>query len=193
MSHAEYVSRPIPIFTKLAVMLRNFRAVQFVIVNLVALLRSDGATGEPPISRFLDATRIAPGNGVGQPLDLLELTNIATPKLNDEHSEREWLIRRRWAETGIRMWNPNVHGAGFAALGIQGRVELLRPNPGEMLRRYDRLEFELIEGRIVCEGVVVDPPSRGDVSTNAIRSGEGDIATIEDRPLCPVPDSLLVR
>jgi hypothetical protein len=161
MSHAEYASRPIPVFTKLAAMLRDVRAVQFVVTKFAALLRNDRPIGESPISKFLDDTRIAPGNGVGQPLDLLELTNIATPKPNDKHSEREWLIRRRWAETGIRLWNPNVHGAGFAALGIQGRVELLQPDPGEMLPRYDRLEFELIEGRIVCEGVVVDPPSRG--------------------------------
>jgi hypothetical protein len=32
--------------------------------------------------------------------------------------------------------------------------------PGETLPRYDKLEFNLIGGRIVCEGVVVDPPKR---------------------------------
>lgn len=55
------------------------------------------------------------------------------------------------------MWNPNIHGVGLAALNIQGRVELLPPMSGETLPRYDKLEFKLIEGRILCEGVVVDP------------------------------------
>jgi hypothetical protein len=163
MSHAEYASRPIPIFTQLARVLRNLR---FVVTKFAARLRNDGATGEPPNSKFLDDTRVVSGNSVDHPIAPLKLTNniaIAAPKSNDEQSEqseRETLIRRRWAETGIRLWNPNLHGAGIAALGIQGRVELLSPNPGEMQPRYDRLEFELIEGRIVCEGVVVDPPKR---------------------------------
>jgi hypothetical protein len=90
---------------------------------------------------------------------------IAEPE-TDDRSEREKLVRRRWTETGIKMWNPDVHGAGHAALNIQGRVELLPPNPGETLPRYDKLEFKLVRScvdgkavdQIVCEGVVVDPP-----------------------------------
>jgi hypothetical protein len=66
------------------------------------------------------------------------------------------------------MWNPDVHGAGHAALNIQGRVELLPVKPGEALPGYDKLEFKMvrsfIDGQtlngIVCEGVVVDPPKR---------------------------------
>ena len=68
-------------------------------------------------------------------------------------SAREQLIRRRWAETGIKMW------AGLGALNIQGSAELLPLQPGATRREYDRLEFRLIAGAIVCEGVVVDPPS----------------------------------
>ena len=68
-------------------------------------------------------------------------------------SARELLIRRRWAETGIKMW------AGQGALNIQGSAELLPLQPGATRREYDRLEFRLIAGDIVCEGVVVDPPS----------------------------------
>jgi hypothetical protein len=68
-------------------------------------------------------------------------------------SAREQLIRRRWAETGIKMW------AGLGALNIQGSAELLPLKPGGTRREYDRLEFRLIAGDIVCEGVVVDPPS----------------------------------
>jgi hypothetical protein len=163
MFHAEYASRPISIFAQLARMLCNFRAVQFVVTKFSALLRNDRAIGEPPISKFLDDSRVATGINVDQPIAILKSTGdivFAAIKPIDVRSEREELIRRRWAETGVRLWNPNLHGAGLAALGIQGRVELLPPNPGEMQRRYDRLEFELIEGRIVCEGVVVDPPKR---------------------------------
>ena len=68
-------------------------------------------------------------------------------------STREQLIQRRWAETGIKMW------AGQGALNIQGSAELLPLQPGATRREYDRLEFRLIAGDIVCEGVVVDPPS----------------------------------
>jgi hypothetical protein len=83
--------------------------------------------------------------------------------------ERERLIRRRWSETGIRLWNPDFHGAGHAALNIQGQSKLLPPNPGEKMPRYDTLEFKMIrsnvEGqavdRIVCEGVIVEAPKRG--------------------------------
>jgi len=73
-------------------------------------------------------------------------------------SEREELVRRRWRETGIRMWNPKVHGAGQSALCIQGRIALLPPKAGETMPQYEKLEFRLIEGRIECDGFVVDPP-----------------------------------
>jgi hypothetical protein len=82
--------------------------------------------------------------------------------------EREKLIRRRWAETGIKMWNPEVHGSGRAALNIQGGLGLLPPKPGETAPQYDKLEFKLIRsdaggeavGQIMCERVVLDPPQR---------------------------------
>jgi hypothetical protein len=35
---------------------------------------------------------------------------------------------------------------------------LLPPKPGETMPQYDRLEFRLIDGLIVCEGFVVEPP-----------------------------------
>src|ERR1700726_12255 len=92
---------------------------------------------------------------------------IAAPETNDQ-SEREKLIRRRWSETGIKMWNPDFHGAGYAVLNIQGRSELLPPKPGKTRPRSDTLEFTVarcnVNGQvvdlIVCEGVVVDPPKR---------------------------------
>ncbi len=72
----------------------------------------------------------------------------------DEPLDREALIRRRWRETGIMMWR----GSGQSTLCIQGSAALLPPKPGETMPQYDRLEFRLVDGLIVCEGYVVDPP-----------------------------------
>ena len=66
------------------------------------------------------------------------------------------------------MWNPDVHGVGHASLNIQGRTELLPVKPSETLPGYDKLEFKTVRSyvngqavnRIVCEGVVVNPPKR---------------------------------
>jgi hypothetical protein len=77
-----------------------------------------------------------------------------------EPVDRTTLIRQRWAETGIKMWNPRLHGTGDATLNIQGRVELLPPAPGENLPRYDKLEFKMLGGQIVCEGVIVEAPAQ---------------------------------
>jgi hypothetical protein len=75
-----------------------------------------------------------------------------------EPADRAALIRQRWAETGIRMWNPRLHGTGDATLNIQGRIGLLPPEPGETMPRYDKLEFKMLGGQIVCEGVIVEAP-----------------------------------
>lgn len=75
-----------------------------------------------------------------------------------EPPDRAALIRQRWAETGIRMWNPRLHGRGDATLNIQGRIGLLPPEPGETMPRYDKLEFKMLGGQIVCEGVIVEAP-----------------------------------
>jgi hypothetical protein len=85
----------------------------------------------------------------------------STPKVRAkvvEPADRATLIRQRWAETGIRMWNPRLHGTGDATLNIQGRIELLPPEPGETMPRYDKLEFKTLGGQIVCEGVIVEAP-----------------------------------
>ena len=159
------------IFTKLAVMLRNIPATQFIFAKLTALGRSDKGSGEPLISKFLGEAPGVTGNSVDPHVATLKSSGdfaVAGPK-SKEQSEREKLIRRRWTETGIKMWNPDVHGAGHAALNFQGRAELLPVKPGEMLPGYDKLEFKMVRSYIngqavnciVCEGVVVDPPRRG--------------------------------
>lgn len=76
-----------------------------------------------------------------------------------EPADRAALIRQRWAETGIRMWNPRLHGTGDATLNIQGRIGLLPPEPGGTMPRYDKLEFRMLGGQIVCEGVIVEAPT----------------------------------
>ena len=158
------------IFTKLAVMLRNMPMMQFIFGKLTALLRSDKGSVEPLIGKFIGEAPGITGNAVDPHVATLKSSSdfaVAGPQSNDQ-SEREELIRRRWTETGIKMWNPDVHGAGQAALNIQGRVELLAVKPGEMLPRYDKLEFKMVRSYvngqavncIVCETVVVDPPKR---------------------------------
>ena len=144
---------PLAVLTKLAAMLRSVPAVRF---------------GEPLASEFLGEASGVTINTVDQHAAVLQPSSdhaIAVPETNDQ-SEREKLIRRRWTETGIKMWNPDVHGAGRAALNIQGRTELLPPKSGETLPGYDTLEFKMVRSYvneqtvnlIVCEGVVVDPP-----------------------------------
>jgi hypothetical protein len=158
-----------PVFVKLAVMLRIVPAVRFVIDKFAALLRSK-ESGQPLASECLGEARGVPRSAVDQHAVVLPPSSdhaIAVLETNDQ-SQREKLIRRRWTEIGIKMWNPNVHGAGHAALNIQGRIELLPPKPGETLPGYDTLEFKMVRfcvngqevNRIICEGVVVDPAER---------------------------------
>jgi hypothetical protein len=158
-----------PVFTKLAVMLRIVPAVRHVFDKFAALLHGK-ESGEPLASEFLGEASSVTRSTVDQHAAVLPPSSdhaIAVPETNHQ-SEREKLIRRRWTETGIMMWNPNVHGAGHAALNIQGRTELLPPKPGETLPGYDTLEFKMVRScvngqevnRIICEGVVVDPPKR---------------------------------
>jgi hypothetical protein len=193
MSQAEYFSRPFPLVAKLASLLRNNAAVQFVFARFAGLLRGSKSSDEPLVSPFLGETPSpdeTPGAGEGPSLDetpglgeipalerpdpgempgaataeppftVPEVLGESTTAAQSDQSDRKSLIRRRWAETGIKMWNADVQGAGQAALTIQGRADLLPVKPGATRREYDRLEFKLIAGRIVCEGVAVDPPSR---------------------------------
>jgi hypothetical protein len=193
MSQAEYFSRPFPLVAKLASLLRNNAAVQFVFARFAGLLRGSKSSDEPLVSPFLGETPSpdeTPGAGEGPSLDetpafgeipalerpdpgempgaatveppftVPEVLGESTTAAQSDQSDRKDLIRRRWAETGIKMWNADVQGAGQAALTIQGRADLLPVKPGATRREYDRLEFKLIAGRIVCEGVAVDPPSR---------------------------------
>jgi hypothetical protein len=158
---------PLAVLTKLAAMLRSVPAVRLVFAKFEALLRNK-ESGEPLASEVLGEASGVTINTVVRHAAVLQPSSdhaIAVPETNDQ-SEREKLIRRRWTETGIKMWNPDVHGAGHAALNIQGRTELLPPKSGETLPGYDTLEFKMVRSYvneqtvnlIVCEGVVVDPP-----------------------------------
>ena len=160
---------PLAVLTKLAAMLRIVPAVQLVFAKFAAPLRSKDS-GEPLASEFPGEASGVTRSTVDQDAAVLQPSSdyaIAVPETNDQ-SEREKLIHRRWLETGMKMWNPDVHGAGHASLNIQGRTELLPVKPGEMLPGYDKLEFKMVRSyvngqavnRIVCEGVVVDPPKR---------------------------------
>jgi hypothetical protein len=160
---------PLAILTKLAAMLRIVQRCSWYLLNLrrcYAATKGAANRSSPSLSAKLPAspeTRFQ-HSAVLKPSSKHA---IAVPETNDQ-SEREKLIRRRWSETGVKMWNPGVHGTGQATLNIQGRVELLPVKPGETLPGYDKLEFKIVRSyvngqavnRIVCEGVVVDPPMR---------------------------------
>ena len=77
-----------------------------------------------------------------------------------EPADRATLIRQRWAETGSDV-ESGLHGTGDATLNIQGRIELLPPEPGETMPRYNKLEFKTLGGQIVCEAIVEAPASAG--------------------------------
>lgn len=102
------------------------------------------------------ATEVEPAPASSAP----EIRSAAKPRAKAaEPVDRAALIRQRWTETGIRMWNPRLHGTGDATLNIQGRIELLPPEPGETMPRYDKLEFKMLGGQIICEGVIVEAPA----------------------------------
>jgi len=63
MSQAEYASKPFPVFTKLAVMLRNIPAI---FAKFAALVRSDKGNGESLMSKFLGEASGVTGNTVDQ-------------------------------------------------------------------------------------------------------------------------------
>jgi len=118
-----YASKPLPVFTKLAILLRIFPAVQLVIAKFAALLRSDRGSAEPRTTEFVGEALGTTRNTVDQHAAVLKPSSdyaIAAPESNGQ-SEREKLIRRRWEETGIKMWNPDFHGAGHAALNPRRR------------------------------------------------------------------------
>ena len=160
---------PLAVLMKLAAMLRIVPAVQLAFAKFAALLGSKESV-EPLASEFLSEASDVPRSTVDQHTAVLQPSSnraISAPETIGS-SEREQLILRRWSETGIKLWNPDFHGAGHAALNIQGQSKLLPPNPGEKPPRYDTLEFKMVRSnvngqavdRIVCEGVVVDPPKR---------------------------------
>ena len=124
---------------------------------------NDLIESEQPLERRLveEAPGIAPA-AFEPPATVVELPAdiVVVEPQPDPQPEREALIRRRWAETGSKMWNTDFHGAGGAALNIQGSVALLPARPGGNLPRYDKLEFRQVGDQIVCEGVVLDPPKR---------------------------------
>ncbi|MEZ2144140.1 hypothetical protein AAE026_17930 [Bradyrhizobium sp. DN5] len=121
---------------------------------LVATIVAADASANTPIV----LTDVAPEPILESPAAKTPSTRKPRQKVA-EPTDRAALIRQRWAETGIRMWNPRLHGTGDATLNIQGSVGLLPPAPGETMPRYDKLEFRMLGRQIVCEGVIVEAPA----------------------------------
>ncbi len=122
-----------------------------------------------PFATAVATVANASPNGAGEPEPAPPLASPpsetrSVPKARAraaEPADRAALIRQRWSESGIRMWNPRLHGTGEATLNIQGSIGLLPPAPGETMPRYDKLEFRMLGGQIVCEGVIVEAPVQG--------------------------------
>jgi hypothetical protein len=152
---------------KLGLLLRKVAATALgVAARFAARARMPQAAAEMPISTAatgISQTAISAANGKSAPDELPACANSLdrSEPLSIQSSapaERAKLIRRRWNETGIKMWSSDLHGSGKATLKIQGQAELLPVAPGERSRAYDKLEFSLVDGRVVCEGVIIDPP-----------------------------------
>lgn len=167
---------------ELAAMLRIVRAVQNIFDKLARLLRGKGIVGIRASEFSGEASCITRSAVAQHATHSCSDHAVAGSETNDQPN-REKLIRRRWLETGIKMWSPDHHGAGLASLNIQGRAELLPPMPGETLPGYDTLEFKIVRSSvngeavnyIVCEGLVVDPPKcRAEPlpADAAVRSGD---------------------
>ncbi|WP_165405151.1 hypothetical protein [Bradyrhizobium genosp. SA-3] len=120
---------------------------------VATIIAADASANTPSV-----VTDVAPEPILESPAPKTPSTRKPRPKVA-EPTDRAALIRQRWAETGIRMWNPRLHGTGDATLNIQGSVGLLPPAPGETMPRYDKLEFKILGGQIVCEGVIVEAPA----------------------------------
>jgi hypothetical protein len=174
---------------KLELLLRNFPALQFVVATIAGLLRKrqvnakSGGCWAPTFSKASESDGRF-GNAIGG-------NDIFGDSARISHcqSEREKLIRRRWMETGIKMWNPDVHGSGSAALNIQGQQGVLPIKQGQALPSYDELKFKLVGNRIVCEAVVVDPPSaiKRTASKRAPHGGDSPRNAVGVRALSPIP------
>jgi hypothetical protein len=184
MSRADYALKRLPILSRLATLLRRVSGVQVALAKLQNWLggapKLEPAVAPETCPPASDA--VGAGGKSDAPVDAIptdEIEPIHEAKTSpppaqvpttessaesvrcdvssDPHppEDREALVRRRWQETGIRMWNPRSHGAGHATLCIQGHSTLLPPKPGDRMPAYDRLEFTATDGRIVCEGFVL--------------------------------------
>ena len=160
-------------------LLRNLPGLKFVLARFSELLRTRQVNPDLVSSSRADAPEIT--------IPPLEARTLATSEVQvfDRSEEacgyrpdREALIRRRWMETGVKMWNPRVHGSGKAALNIQGEEGVLPIKQGQVLPAYDELKFKLIGSCIVCEDVVVGRRE----STTGIEEGGPEPAALERLP-----------
>ncbi|PPQ17437.1 hypothetical protein CV770_20980 [Bradyrhizobium sp. AC87j1] len=130
-----------------------------VAIEPVAASDPAPVAGDDSSAEAIVVTQEEPAPALAAPAE--EIPSAPKPRAKPtEPADRTALIRQRWAESGIRMWNPRLHGNGEATLNIQGSVGLLPPAPGETMPRYDKLEFKMLGGQIVCEGVIVEAPAQ---------------------------------
>jgi hypothetical protein len=162
MSLAEHVSRPFPVFTKLAVMLRNIPAVKFVYARWTAWLRADTDNdASAPLERKLleEAAVVAP-DAIEQPVALVELPGeivIAAPAPRDLCEREQPLERRLLEETsGVA---PDALEPAVAVEELPGDIVIAAPEPNDLSEREQPLERRWLEEPPGIAPDAVEPPA----------------------------------
>lgn len=135
MSQAEYDSKPMPVLSRLAAMLRNIPSVQLVLARFARLLRGDKGGGKSRVSRFADELRGVAGNIVDRPDVIVQpVVNIAfaVPE-SDGRSERKANSQALGRDRGQDVESPR-RGTCFAQYSRTSRIAA-----GEAWRNAARL------------------------------------------------------
>jgi hypothetical protein len=158
MSLAEHVSRPFPVFAKLAVMLRNIPAVQFVLAKCAALLRTDKAISAPLERPLLEECPvIAPD--IVEPSALVELPVgiVAAASAPNDLCKREQRLERRLLEeaSGIA---PDAAEPAIAVAESSTDIMVAAPETIDLCEPEQPLERRLPEEAPGIAPDVVEPP-----------------------------------
>jgi hypothetical protein len=161
MSLAEHVSRPFPVFTKLAVMLRKIPAVKFVYARWAAWLRADtdNDASAPLDRKLLEDAPVIAADMIEQPVATVELPGdivIAAPATNDLR-ESEQPVERRWLEetSGVA---PDAVERAVAVAELPVDIVVATPEPNDLSEREQPLERRWLEEAPGIAPDAVEPP-----------------------------------
>ena len=175
MSLAEHVSRPFPVFAKLAVMLRNIPAVQFVLAKCAALLRTDKEIGAPLERKLLEeASGVAPDTieppaVAERPVSIL----VEAPAQNDLCESEQPLERQLLEEASGAAPDEAEPAAAVAELPVD--IVVAAPEPIDLCETEQPLERRLLEEAPGIAPDVVEPPA-------AVAELPAELVVAEPRP-----------